>query len=638
MRNPRAHTENANTRSCLVKTRKSALFRSFPWQTYLPERESKLLLKDAVRSLGGRALSVSSPRTQSKAIPLLVILLIAAAVHGPLLFMQLPNNSYDTNFHKFFAVHYAQHWFNPWNEKWFTGFNQATYPPLQHQWIALFSKVLNLDYAYMMVQLIAILLLPVGMYRFAKIWVDDRSASYAALFSVFLGSLSFLVYQSGQLSTTTAAPLYLNALPYFYEWSRQAKFRALIKGAVLCFAAAAAHHVTLLFGAVLFAIPVLWTAILDRHRGGNQSSAIAVLARSIVFGAVVAVGAGLVLLPYFIALVKYPITQMPIPHASRANFLLEPIWGVNFFVVPLGALLLALPWIFWKGLSERRFRPLFFGFWFAMLFGLGSTTPVPRMLLGRAFDVLTFERFNYWATLLALPIVAAGATVLIDRFGRRAVVGLSSAAIASCAFALGWLVLHPINTKPFDVAPVVEFLNRDGHDRFRYLTLGFGSKMSEVGYKSKASSVDGEYNSARALPEMTKYGAAQLSNSKYYGTAGMESLRAMLKHANIYGLKYVFVRDPYYEPLLAFTGWRKTEVYDSGGITLWTKDDVPPARQMEYGDRPPAWHGVLWGILPIGSSILAIFVVLALPDRRRFAEPITFPEPAEQPVVLREAK
>src|SRR5207245_5551830 len=121
-------------------------------------------------------------------IPLAAIILLALAVHGPLLVMQLPlNTSYDANFHIFFASHYAQHWFDPWNGKWFAGFSQTTYPPLGHQWIALFSYVVGLKMAYMLVQLIALLLLPVGVYRFARLWVDERASSYAALFSVFLG-------------------------------------------------------------------------------------------------------------------------------------------------------------------------------------------------------------------------------------------------------------------------------------------------------------------------------------------------------------------------------------------------------------------------------------------------------------------
>src|SRR5437763_9201138 len=202
----------------------------------------------------------------SRAVPLSWVLLLALLVHGPLLLMQITNDSYDADFHKFFAAHYAQHWFNPWNEKWFTGFSQTTYPPMEQQWLALFSHLLGLNLAYMLVQLIAILLLPIGVYRYSRIWVSERTASYAALGSVLLGSLSFLVYQAGPLSTTWAAPLHLIALSYVYEWTREGKFTALLKGLALTCAAAAAHHVTLIFMSVLFTFPVISTAIMDSMR------------------------------------------------------------------------------------------------------------------------------------------------------------------------------------------------------------------------------------------------------------------------------------------------------------------------------------------------------------------------------------
>src|SRR5207245_3857525 len=119
--------------------------------------------------------------------------------------------------------------------------------------------------AYLLVQLIGVLLTPVGVYRFARLWVSERASSYAALFSVFVGSVAFLVYSAGQLPTTLSAPLYLLALPYFYDWSRSADSRALIKGVILTLAAGAVHHVTLIFGSVLFAFPVLWLAVIDRE-------------------------------------------------------------------------------------------------------------------------------------------------------------------------------------------------------------------------------------------------------------------------------------------------------------------------------------------------------------------------------------
>ena len=584
-----------------------------------------------------------SPTFPLRAIPLSAILLITLAVHGPLLLMQLPAGSYDANTHIFFAAHYAQHWFDPWNLKWFGGFSQTTYPPLTHQWIALFSHIMGLKMAYMFVQFLAILLLPIGMYRYAALWVDEVSASYAALGSVFLGSLAMLVYQSGQLPTTAAAALTLNALPFFYVWLRRGSVLSLLKGVVLAWTAAAAHHVTLLFGAVLFAIPVLVLAILDRNADTadeEHASVGGVLLRAVVFAVIGIAGVVLVLWPYWVALFKNPITQMPIPHGSRDNYILNPISGINFWIIPMGAMILALPFIVIRGSAVRRLRPLLIGWYVTAILGLGGTTPAGRVLLGRAFEVLTFERFTFWATIMAMPLVGLLAVELVQRFRMKAMVGLTIAAVATMSAAVAWITIHPINSSPFNVDQVIAFLNRDDHAKFRYITLGFGSRFAEVSTYAAAGSVDGDYNSARLLPEMTAYGAGQLYNAKYYGLAGMESLRAVLKHANQYGLKYIFVRDRYYEPLLAFAGWREAETYDNGNVTLWTKEDVPPAKRLEFvGFMPSASEGILWGILPVASSLLALFLVLLVPERQRVRETLEFPASAvREPMVLREAK
>ena len=569
---------------------------------------------------------VSTDEGYSRPIPLLAIVLVALAVHGPLLLMQLPAGSFDTNFHIFFASHYVHHWFDPWNEKWFAGFSQTTYPPLTHQWIALLSNVVGLKMGYMVVQLIAVLLLPVGVFRFARIWVEDRAASYAALGSVFLGALAFLVYQAGQLATVASAALYLNALPYFYEWITEASGRSLIKGIAISWAAAAAHHVTLIFGVVLFAGPVLWVAWVDARDERVAGSVAGVFSRAVVFGVVVALGVGVILLPYWLTIIQHPIHQIPIPHDSRANFLLNPITAVNYFVIPYGALILALPFILIRGSSSRRLRPLLLGFWLTFIFGLGGTTPLPKLLLGRAFDILTFERFTFWATLMAMPIVGIVVVELLDRFHAKAAAGLALAAVTTLGLALAWLTANPFRpTSTADVEPVIAFLNRDGHDAYRYITLGFGSELAKVSTYTSAGSVDGDYNSARLLPEMTSYGSAQLTNAKFYGAAGMASLRSMLGHANRYGLKYIFVHDSYYEPLLTFVGWRKIETFDNGAITAWSKDDVPPAHKIESDAVPPPWEGLLWGTVPIGVSFLAIFLELLLPVGRRVPVPVEVP-------------
>jgi hypothetical protein len=533
----------------------------------------------------------------------------ALVVNLPLLLMKLPLKSFDSNLHIFFASHYVHHWFDPWNAKWYAGFSQTTYPPLPQQWVALASRILGMDMAYMAVQLAAILLLVVGVYRFSLLWVSPRAASIAALASVFLGSESFLVYSAGQLGTTSAAPIYLNALPFLFEWVRHGNWRSFLKASVLFAAAAAAHHATLLFGSILFAVPVLALVLLDRQDGERVSTP-AFVGRTAAIVAVVGVAIAVVLLPFWIALIHYPVTQTPIPHASRANYILSPQWGLNYFVVPYGALILALPFIFMRGSMVVRLRPLLLGFWVAFLVGLGGTTPVGHLLLGRAFDVLTMERFSYWATLLALPFVGLLAAELIDRYRMWAVVGLTTLAACSCALAVGWSTYRPADAEDFKVDTVASWINRDGHDQYRYVTLGFGNKIARLAMMTDASSVDGEWNSGRMLPELTNYGAGALTSSKYFGEAGLDALRAMLTHADHYGLKWVFVRDHYYDPLLSFAGWRPVDSLEDKTITVWSKDGIPPAIPINAPQIPPHWQGLMWGILPFGSSLLAILVVL----------------------------
>jgi hypothetical protein len=111
----------------------------------------------------------------------------------------------------------------------------------------------------------------------------------------------------------------------------------------------------------------------------------------------------------------------------------------------------------------------------------------------------------------------------------------------------------------------------------------------------------------------------------------MASLRAMLEHANRYGLKYVFVHDPYYEPLLTFTGWRKIETFNNGDITAWSKEDVPPAHKIQSDAVPAPWEGLMWGILPIGVSFLAIFLELLLPEGHRMLVPMGISIAPERP-------
>jgi hypothetical protein len=109
----------------------------------------------------------------------------------------------------------------------------------------------------------------------------------------------------------------------------------------------------------------------------------------------------------------------------------------------------------------------------------------------------------------------------------------------------------------------------------------------------------------------------------------MDALRAIMKHADRYGAKWIFVRDHYYDALLSFAGWRPVDYLENKTITVWSKDGVPPAQPVEAPQRPPHWQGVMWGTLPFGSGILAILVLFIPERKRRHAEVGLHVTPAE---------
>src|SRR6202040_3749674 len=113
-------------------------------------------------------------------------------------------------------------------------------------------------------------------------------------------------------------------------------------------------------------------------------------------------------------------------------------------------------------------------------------------------------------------------------------------------------------------------------------------------------------------------------------------------HASHYGLKYIFIHDPYYEPLVSFAGWQKVENYDSGAISVWSREDIAPARPIPSDAMPTAVEGLLWGTLPLASSILAILFAFRIPDRARIRNESHFLVPFsthdEERALVQEAK
>nr|WP_314839087.1 hypothetical protein [uncultured Flavobacterium sp.] len=562
---------------------------------------------------------------------LIVALLIGVVFHGSAIFFTL-ESTYDALIHMFFANHYATSWFEPWNYSWYTGFTVMGYPPLVHQAIGLLSLLGGLKFGLFTVAIIGILLFITGVYRYTLLITADRTvAGYAALVAVFSSSFVETLHIFGQLPSIVGVSILMHCMPEIYLWIKTGKIKNLLSAFSLLAVTICSHHVTPIFGMVFFIFPLIGTVVMDVSREKVNSykeirfklfvqTLFKLLKRIIIFGAGSLVLIVFCIFPYWVNSKANPITQVPIPHGSRDNFLEVTSSGLMFFVIPWGILFFILPYVFYRYFSKRY---ICFGLSITLLtiLGTGGTTPIPLKVLGEnAFNILTLDRFTLWASIMSLPMSGEFVYRLIEgdlktaiqnKFGNiyHRILGAAFAGsflfFASFTITLGYF--RPFQPQKINTLPLVNFLNQDQHDQWRYLPLGFGDQMATLSSQTNAKTVDGNYHSARRLPELTSRAIERLENSKFRGMEGIGSLQQFLTVPEKYNLKYVFSNDKFYDPILYFCGWHRLSQLENG-IMVWERLNIAPLPKVLPKDEVPVYLKLMWGIIPI-LTILIAFVV-----------------------------
>ncbi|TWO32721.1 hypothetical protein E1J38_007590 [Seonamhaeicola sediminis] len=562
---------------------------------------------------------------------LIVALLIGIAFHGTSIFFTL-ESTYDALIHLFFAEHYASSWFEPWNYKWYTGFTVMSYPPLVHQSIAALSYIGGLKFGLFTVALIGIVLFITGAYRFSLLITGNRTvAGYASVLAALSSSFAETLHVFGQLPSIIGISVLMHALPEIYLWLKTGKIKYLFTSLSLIAVTVTSHHVTPIFGMVFFIFPLIGMVLMDvsKDKAGSMkavtfkvflNSFFNLFKRIVSFGLLSLVIIITCILPYWINSKNNPITQVPIPHGSRDNFLEITSSGLVFFLIPWGVLLIILPYIFYRYYNKRY---LFFGLSITILtvLGTGGTTPIPRLFLGEtAFNILTLDRFTLWASIMSIPLFGEFAyrlvegdlkTLMQDKFGavyHRIIGGVFAGLfVFMTIFTMSLGYFRPGQPQKIKMLPIINFLNQDQHDQWRYMTLGFGDQMAWLSAQTKAMSVDGNYHSARRLPELTTRPIERLENSKFKGVEGIGSLQQFLTTPEKYNLKYIFSNDKFYDPILYFCGWQRLRQLENG-IQVWEKLNVPPISSILPKEDVAQWQKILWGIVPFLTVLMAFFL------------------------------
>ena len=570
---------------------------------------------------------------------LLPILGVALTYHGGLLFFTF-KRTYDAYVHIFFADHYRRTWFDHWEPRWYTGFTITSYPPASHQLIALLSNLWGLEIGFILVQWFAVLLTTIGIYRFSRIWVGHTVALIATILFVFSSSVAETIHVFGQLPTTLSLGFLLNALPYLYRWLHQGQWRYLFFAWAFNAATTATHHVTTLFGAVFFVAPVIAFAIVEvvvqaelpplrlwerKHLrpilARTFQLTLPLLVRALLYGVGLILLLIFIVLPYWLWSRSDPITQVSIPHASRDSFLQNLPAGLIFWLIPYGFSLLGVPYALYKGFTTKHW-PLGGSLLLLFVLGTGGTTPLPRLILGGAFDILTLDRFTFWATIVILPFLGlfveswlwgrVGQTIINiggRPFWHTLSLGLALAVMLFSVFTANLSQFRRFQPEPIAMQSIVAFLEKDQHWRWRYLTLGFGDQMAWLSAQTTANSAEGNYHSARRLPELTTSSVERLDGAKFRGISGIGSLQQFLAVPEKYNLKYIFSNDAFYDPLLYFSGWHQVGRLENN-IIVWEREDIPPLPEVLPRQEIPMWQRLFWGTLPLTAISAALIAVL----------------------------
>ena len=564
---------------------------------------------------------------------LLVALSLGLLTHGIIVYFTLPQ-TYDAYVHMFFADHYSRFWFEPWEYRWYTGFLTISYPPLVHQLIALISKVFPLKIAFSIYAIVIFEALILGIYRFTKMFYSKQTAGVAAILAVILSSLVETLHVYGQVPTLTGMAFLLNALPFLYQYIKTSDWRFLLMSLAFISVTVSSHHVTAIFGMVFFIAPAMVMAIVDANPELAKKKLIGrflpdlVVAvwkkkKEILLFVVSTITLTITLIfPYWYWSRTDPISQVSIPHGSRDNFFVETSSGLVFYIIPLLLIFALLPAISYLITLKKRHIGWAVCFYVCLLLGSGGTTPLPKLMLGEtAFNILTLDRFGFWASIIAIPYISHFLVAFIGGSVKKYWTGMhgeTSHFLISGLSGFSYLLFiiyifhlasfRPLQPKAVEIEPIINFLNRDDHMRWRFLTLGFGDQMAWLSSNTLAATIDGNYHSARRLPEMTSRAVERLENAKYLMEEGMASLDDFLTKAEKYQLKYVFSNDRYYDPLLFYSGWNRT-IRLENGIMVWEKGNISTIQPVKPTELNPVLKK-MWGILPLSVLFVAIALTM----------------------------
>lgn len=542
-------------------------------------------------------------------------LILAFVLNSALALSGFYENTFDAYTHMFFADHYRRSWFDTWETKWYGGFSVTSYPPLAHQVIALVSFAVGLEWAYQILTLCLMIIFPIAVYKFSRIFVSNKAAGLASIISVFLPSVALTTYNFGQFPTLFSLASTLFTICHLHNYLKNGAKHDLGLATLLLGVSVGTHHFTAMFFLPLMTILLVISVF---QKGIDFGRLLRRTAKFAVFG----IGVSLLVLYPFL-LFSPNMGMKPIPHITRINLFSDLFAFVWFFLSMYGPTLVLIPSVAWLTYRDKKLLPIFTAAVLLFILGLGGTTFLPSLILGDLWLVLTYERFALWASIVFLPLfgllfASRSKFIRLEKNKKRIQIFFLATLALSAIYVASNPVLQHTNV---NLPPIQEFLSENENSKWRYITLGFGdARMQELSILTNASTLDGYYFIGRTIPILMNSSISTLDSAKFFGEQGLSVLKNVLANANDYNLRWVFCNDPQYYTLLYEGGFIMQFSQDTTGdgrlhgVTIWEKEGISPIEyDLEVINKP---NGSLanysWGITPL-SFLVGSLVVYTYP-------------------------
>ena len=529
---------------------------------------------------------------------LLLALLLTGSYHGTLVMTRAYRGADGAGALQFLASAYARHPLDPWDDRWYGGVPLTGEPPLAAQLIALLSGMLGLEGAYGAAQFLAAALLAWGAYRATLACSSARVAGVATLLVTLGSALTLQLNVFGHLGSVFAAGLALHAAPPLWAWLR-GEARAGRRALLPLLAAGPADPVTtlLLGGALLLAAP-----------GGHGRRRMA--AGTLLLGQAALSGwAGWLWSPWL----SPPAAPPPGVGRSVWLCLLLPLWSVQWVLPALPGLLRRGPRT-WEvaerlALAGAALLPAATGLLWVKGGAPWVRLPVPETLV-------------FAASLLLLPLAARVALRAWDASHTRGGPGplpLVGAAALTLIVTVGLNALprtRPLEGPTLNLVPLLSFIEKDEHWRYRFLTVGFGRQLGLLGAQTRAATPAGLWHLPPDLPQPLTSPGAFAALPERADVPGAGSWSELLTHPERAHLKFVYAASPALDPLLFLHGWHSIGTLENG-VVVWEREDVPPVPARLPRSALPLWAAALWGVGPLAAFLGAALVIVRTAPRER---------------------